>query len=46
MEWETMGWSGRQGDGVGDKGSGDITTVDAETFLEAFGHIPEICLFH
>jgi hypothetical protein len=34
-----------EGDGVGDKGSGDTTTVDAETFLETSGHIPEICLF-
>jgi hypothetical protein len=35
-----------EGDGVCDKGSGHTTTVDAETFLAASGHIPEICLFH
>jgi len=35
----------KEGDGLGDKGSGDTTTVDAETFLEACGHIPQICLF-
>lgn len=33
-----------EGDGIGDKGSGDNTTVDAETFYEAFGHISEIYL--
>ena len=34
-----------EGDGLGDKESGDTTTVGAETFLEACGHILEICLF-
>jgi hypothetical protein len=30
-----------------DKGSGDTTTVDVQTLLEAFfEHVPEICLFY
>jgi hypothetical protein len=34
-------------DRVGYKGSGDTTTVDEQTLLEAFfEHVPEICLFH
>jgi hypothetical protein len=33
-------------DGVGDQGSGDTTTVDVQTLLEAFWkHVYEICLF-
>ena len=35
-----------EGDGVGDKGSGDTIKMDAEIFLEASRHIPDICLFH
>jgi hypothetical protein len=34
-------------DGVGDKGSGDTTRDDVQTFLETFfTKSPEICLFH
>jgi hypothetical protein len=33
-------------DGIGDKGSGDTTVVDAQNILEALmEHVPEMCLF-
>jgi hypothetical protein len=33
-------------DGVGDKRSGDTTTVDVQTHLGLFQHVPEIWLFN
>jgi hypothetical protein len=33
-------------DGVGDKGSGDTTTVDVQTFLKTFLNNPKIRLCH
>jgi hypothetical protein len=36
-----------QGDGIGEKGSGETKTVDVQTVLEVFfEHVPQICLFH
>jgi len=34
-------------DGVGDEGSGEVTTVDVQSLLEAFfEHVSEMWLFH
>jgi hypothetical protein len=33
-------------DGIGDKGSGDATPLEAQTLLEAFEHVSEICLLY
>jgi hypothetical protein len=32
-------------DGVGDSGSGDATTVEVQTLMDAVLNVPQICLF-